>query len=158
MIIYEENGVVHSCSLMSSVPDGITGYEVEAPTDKEFRDAWVINAGALDIDLDKAKAIKVKQAQAEATTMMKVITDQYSQDEIDTWTMQEEEARGNKPDDYLTLLSLYSNIPLADLKAKIIANADAFKALSAEAVGRRQGMEKNCMAATTLDELKAVTF
>lgn len=56
MIAYiDENNNVCACTLMSSVPEGITGYEIEAPTDKVFRNAWIINNGKLDYDLDKAK-------------------------------------------------------------------------------------------------------
>lgn len=62
MIIYTEPCSVCSCSLISSVNEGVVSHDVEAPKDKEFREAWIINAGVLDVDLDKAKAIKVKEA------------------------------------------------------------------------------------------------
>lgn len=59
MIIYTnlQTNNVCSCTLMSSVPEGITGYEVEPPQDRQYRDAWIINAGKLNYDLDKAKLI-----------------------------------------------------------------------------------------------------
>ena len=89
---------------------------------------------------------------------MEVITDEYDAHEIATWDIQEAEARGNAPDDYLPVLAINSGIDLAALKAKIIVNANAYRTASATAVGKRQKMEAACMAATTIDELKAVVF
>lgn len=57
MITYTQDGNVCSCTLMSSVPEGLTGYEVTPPQDKEFRNAWVINSGNLEYDMVKAKDI-----------------------------------------------------------------------------------------------------
>lgn len=48
---------VHSCSLSSSVPDGLTFYEMEGGRDKLFREAWEINNSTLEVDLIKAKEI-----------------------------------------------------------------------------------------------------
>ena len=158
MIIYEENGNVCSCSLMSSVPEGITGYEVDAPADKEFRDAWAINAGNLDYDLTKAKAIKVKEAKQEASDLMKVITDNYSSDEIATWDTQKSEAKAANKTGFLNQLAINSGILVDDLITNVLEKVTAYESLSAESIGRRKKKEVACMAATTIEELKAVTF
>lgn len=162
MIIYKhpDTGYMCKCSLASSVPDGISYREVPSHVQDEFNPAITdYDAKGVPVfDLNKAKAIKVKEAQREASDFMKVVTDEYDQSEIDTWTIQEEEARGNKPDSYLLELEMYSGVPLNVLKTKIIAKADAFRSLSAQAVGRRQKKEAAVKAAATLDELKAVTF
>lgn len=162
MIVYKDpdTGYMCKCSLASSVPNGVPYKEVPSHERDEFNDAitnYDVDGNPV-FDLDKAKAIKVKEAQLLAADTMKVITDEYEPHEIATWDIQEAEARGNAPDNYLLVLATNSGIPLAELKAKIIANADAYRAASANAVGKRQAMEKACMAATTIDELKAVQF
>lgn len=172
MFVFEQNNTVSSCvynlkthPTTAEAFKDVVVYEVEAPQDKEFRDAWEIITGLLGVEvnrlgynLPKAKVIATAKAKEAASTMMKVVTDEYSQAEIDTWMIQEDEARGNQPDDYLLQLSTHSGVPLVELKAKIIANADAFRALSAESVGRRQKMERACNLASTMEELRAVVF
>ena len=72
MIIYEENGVTCSCSKMSSVPEGITGYEVTPPEDKVYREAWEIVNGELvinatkkiDVDRNIAKGVRDEALEA----------------------------------------------------------------------------------------------
>ena len=57
MIAYidTETNSVCACTLMSSVPNGITGYEVIPPQDKLFRNAWTLGYGELLYNLDMAK-------------------------------------------------------------------------------------------------------
>lgn len=59
MVIYTnlETGNVHSCTLISSVPEGITWYEVQPPEDKQYRGAWEIIGSALDYNMVKAKEL-----------------------------------------------------------------------------------------------------
>jgi len=162
MIVYKDpnTGYMCKCSLASSVPDGVPFKEVPSHERDEFNDAITDYdvEGKPVFDVEKAKLIKKKEAQRLASEAMKVITDEYEPHEIATWDIQEAEARGNAPDNYLPILSTNSGILLAELKTKIIANADAYRTASATAVGKRQAMEKACMAATTIDELKAVQF
>jgi hypothetical protein len=55
MIAYiDEDNNVCACTLMSSVPEGITGHEVDAPIDKEYRSAWSLTNGVLGYDMAKA--------------------------------------------------------------------------------------------------------
>ena len=166
MYSFELNGkLVQSRHHPSDIPK-LTGYtnvkEVPAlgvDTDGLFDAIADFDAeGNPVFDMVKAKKIKVKEAQRLASEAMKVITDNYEPHEIATWDIQEAEARGNTPDNYLLGLELASGVPLADLKAKIIANADAYRQASANAVGKRQKMEAACMDATTIEELKAVVF
>lgn len=162
MFVFEHEGIVKSCAVDPTTLEpyrDVIAYEVAPPADKEFRDAWVINAGQLDYDMVKAKEIKTKETNALCEEALKVITDQYSEAEMKTWDIQEAEARSADPEPpFLVGLSAASGKSVADLKAKIIQNADAFKTISAQQIGRRQAMEAAIEAATTIEELKAVTF
>lgn len=97
MIIYTdpETGNVCSCSKASSVPEGVTWYEVAPPSDKEFRDAWKINAGQLVIDTTIANALFIKKA----TDTLQQVVDEFAQswgyDDINS--IAKYSARGSSP-------------------------------------------------------------
>ena len=163
MFIFKDNGVIKSSETDPRLHPAFKGnvtdiVEVANGQDGELQGAWDIIDNVFIIDLGKAKIIKKKEAQRLASDAMKAITDEYEPHEIATWDIQEAEARGNQPDNYLPVLATNSGIDLATLKAKIITNADAYRNASATAVGKRQKMENACMTAATIDELKAVQF
>ena len=55
----QEDGTVAVCSLQSSIPTGATFAEVNQFPDKRYRNAWRLNAGAIEIDAtEKVKADK----------------------------------------------------------------------------------------------------
>lgn len=61
MFVFEDNGVVKSSAVNPTVLErykDVVAYEVTPPEDKQFREAWAINAGKLEVNLVKAKEIQ----------------------------------------------------------------------------------------------------
>ncbi len=170
MIIYTDPDTGYICKAANAI--GITAPYREAPSHErnEFNEAIsdYDAAGAPVYDLPKAKAIKIKGANKACDDSLKVITDNYSEAEMKTWSIQEAEARNYvadiaanvtvRPTPFLDGLSAGTGIALSDLANKVILKADGFKLLSATAVGKRQAMETSATSATDIATLKAVTF
>lgn len=108
--------------------------------------------------LKNTKDDRIIDAKNEADKFMSVITNKYSASEIATWDIQESEARANIPDGYLSQLAIHSGIPIAELRSSVLSNADAYRSLSAEAVGRRKKMVLAINAASDISEVSAIVF
>lgn len=57
MIAFKTNGIVHQCSLASSVPEGVDYIETAPQPDRVFRNAFDIVNAELVVDLVKAKEV-----------------------------------------------------------------------------------------------------
>lgn len=160
MIIYKDPDTGYLCKAVNAIGITVPYREVPSHPRDEFNDAitdYDVDGNPV-YDLVKAKEKLVKKANELCEQELKIITDQYSEAEMKTWDIQEAEARSTGATPFLDALAAASGKDKAALKAKIIANADAFKGISAQQIGRRQAMEIAITNATTIDELKAVTF
>lgn len=94
---------------------------------------------------------------------LNVILKSYPEVETKTWDKQEQEARAWAADNTATapLLTEIANargLTLAELVPRVIAKADAWMQLSGAATGKRQALEGQIEAATTVEEVEAIQW
>lgn len=82
----------------------------------------------------------------------------YPDNEIQTWSKQELEARAFNTDSsshvpFITALATERGIDVAELANRIIAKADAFAAVAAAAIGKRQRLEDELTAIVSANAL-----
>ena len=122
-------------------------------------DEWV-ETGSPPIDEEKSK--KRREINAAADAALTMITGQYPRSEIDSWPTQVAEAEAytadnNAPTPFIDgLVARRPGVTKAELAGRILANATAYKALSADVFGQRQALDDLVDAATTVDEVQAI--
>lgn len=96
-------------------------------------------------DLLVAKASKLSQINARSTTALSAITNQYTRAEIDSWPVQESEAKSWTNDNAVStplLDGIVANRPgladKADLVNRVLTNAANYKELSGVVIGKKQ--------------------
>lgn len=143
---------------IGNVPMGTYADEVPSPPLKDY-DRWNFNDAWYDSrSIEDHRVERLKDSKMECDIALRFITEPYPESEMKTWDIQEAEARGTGATPFLDELSLVTGKSIAELKVKIIEKADLFKLISATNIGKRQVMEDAILTATTIDELKAVTF
>ena len=111
-----------------------------------------------ELKTDKKAAITANFEQ----TIQK-ITAGYPQNEIASWSKQEQEARAFtavalSPTPLIDALANTRGVPKAALAARIIAKADLFAGISGQLIGKRQGLEDSVDAATSKTALAAIAW
>jgi hypothetical protein len=92
-----------------------------------------------------------------------VVRANYPDGEVQSWAKQESEARAYAADNAAAIplieaLSAARGVPVAELVNRIIAKADSFAVISGQIIGNRQRCEDEINAATTIEEVEAVTW
>jgi len=113
--------------------------------------------------LDDLKRAKLEEINADAVDAIQAIAAGYPQFEIDTWQDQEAEARAwladnSAPTPTLAPIAAARGITLADLCARVIAKAEAYRPAVAAVIGRRQALEDAITAATTAAAVQAIAW
>lgn len=108
--------------------------------------------------LAQAKAQKLAEISRRCDATLKPIKEGYPEAEQQTWDKQEREAREGGATPLLSALAAARGIDLGELKARVIAKADAFAAYSGAAIGRRQRCEDQIEAAQTVAEVDAIQW
>lgn len=129
---------------------------------------WAANGMPLAVaapppSLDAAKAAALRQINAAATDAIATIAATYPQFEIDTWQDQEAEARAwladnAAPTPTLSPIAAARGITMADLCARVIAKADAYRPAVAAVIGQRQALEDAIAAAASVSAVQAITW
>jgi hypothetical protein len=94
---------------------------------------------------------------------LNVILKNYPEVETKTWDKQESEARtwladNTAPTPLLTGIANARGLTLVELVPRVIAKADAWLQLSGAATGKRQALEGQIEAATTIEEVEAIQW
>lgn len=115
------------------------------------------------LTLDQLKAAKLAELSAAFSVGMGVLKVGYPEEEIQSWTKQEAEARNYSPTNstsapLLTAMAAARGIPLGELVERVKANADAWTAMSGELIGKRQALEDQVDAATSADKVALVVW
>jgi len=154
------NGVKSIHTELGALPEGLTHLP---PGELE---SWDGSAWAFD----SAKAIAAHTAALERAyhTAIAAITSAYPASERETWSIQEAEARAWTADNsvatpFISALATARGLTVADLAPSIIIKADAFKALSAELIGKRKklldALAQLDPASKTIEaDIAAITF
>lgn len=111
-----------------------------------------------DRTLAQAKADQMARVNQTCDAAMSVIKLGYPESEQQTWDKQEREAREGGATPLLSALATARGLDINELKARVIAKADAFAAYSGQLIGRRQRCEDRIDAAQTVAEVDAVTW
>lgn len=163
----ETNGGVIVENLVFSEP--LECYEY-VDGEVRLKENWEAIKEALENDmeaetppLDVAKATKQKGINMAYEGELSAILDKYPDVETKTWDKQESEARAWKTDNsadtpLLDALAQNRQMDMAELVDRVIAKADAWIALSGAATGKRQRLEDEIQAATTVEEVDAITW
>lgn len=108
----------------------------------DFVDGQLVITPPLAPTLDRLKNDKFAELSAEFSRRMGVIKSGYPDEEIESWAKQETEARSlPAPSPLLSAMAAARGITLSDLAARVIANADAWAAISGGLIGKRQAYE-----------------
>lgn len=144
-----ENGVVVNIAIFDELPDGWvdTGDQrVNIGWSFEPDDVFIAPEASIP-DLETLKALKKDQINVLADEALNPILNAYPQSEIESWTIQIEEAEmWSLDNDYNTpfldtLIVNRGGISKEDLVARILAKADYFRNVSATVIGQRQNKE-----------------
>lgn len=112
-----------------------------------------------DRTLAQARAEQLARVNRTCDAAMAVLKLGYPESEQQTWDRQEREARSDgMGTPLLAALAARRGLTLDELKARVIAKADAFAAYSGEMIGRRQRCEDLIEAAQTVAEVDAITW
>lgn len=113
--------------------------------------------------LEEQKLAAAKRVNSGYQAELNAILRDYPEAETKTWDKQEQEARAWAADNTATapLLTEIANargLTLAELVPRVIAKADAWMQLSGAATGKRQALEEQIEAATTVEEVEAIQW
>ena len=115
------------------------------------------------LTLDEVKAAKLAEINAECDAEIGAIKATYPDTEVMSWDKQEQEARA-------LLANATATTPLIDsiasarglgrveLANRIIANADQFAVASGTSIGKRQKLEDQINAATTVEQVAEIVW
>lgn len=113
--------------------------------------------------LEQHRADKLHEISAAYEARLNVILKDYPVVETKTWNKQESEARAWAADNtagtpLLTEIANARGLTMVELVPRVIAKADAWITLSGAATGKRQALEQQIGAATTIEELEAIQW
>ncbi|MAF06172.1 hypothetical protein [Herbaspirillum sp.] len=146
--------------------DVVTEGQPEKQTDGTWRQVWntrpYTDAERAEA-LERAKSDAMQRINVGYEAEMGAILNAYPQAETLTWDKQEREARAWQADNtvatpYIDALAAGRSMDKAELATRIIAKADAWVSLSGAATGKRQAMEDEISAATSIDGLNAISW
>lgn len=129
----------------------------------DFVDGAIVVIAPPPQTLEQIKAEKLAELNASFSQAIGTIKAGYPPEEIESWAKQESEARAlvagtakNPP--LLTAMALARGIDVMNLAARVIANADAWIALSGTLIGKRQAYEDQVVAAFDADAVAGVMW
>ncbi|MEW6314121.1 MAG: hypothetical protein AB1513_08805 [Pseudomonadota bacterium] len=113
------------------------------------------------VSIDEIEAGLCADIEAAYAAAIDVIAAQYPATERDSWPKQEAEARAWTADNaaatpLLSAIATARGIALADLAARVIANADAYAAQGGAIIGRRQARMDAIAAAVAANDIAAL--
>lgn len=161
-LIDDEEGI---SEYVESHEEGYWNKDMTPEQDQEVRDfynSWVPPEPAPPT-LEEAKAEKVMDINMAYESELSSILDKYPDVETKTWDKQESEARAWLADNsadtpLLDALAQGRQMDMAELVSRVIAKADAWVALSGAATGKRQRLEDEIEAATTVEDVDAIVW
>jgi len=125
--------------------------------------AWVIDPAKVAEQLESARtqtAARINQGYAAA---INVIAKDYPETERDSWPKQEAEARAwvannTTATPLLSAIAAARGTTLADICARVTANADAYAVYAGGVIGKRQARMLRLAATTTIAEAEAIVW
>lgn len=113
--------------------------------------------------LAKAKAVQVAIINAACEGVLSAITAPYPYSEIASWDQQLAEAQAwtannSSSTPLLSAIIAANGATLSDQVASVLAKSAAFKAASGTAIGKRQLLTDQINAATSADQVNAITW
>ena len=113
--------------------------------------------------VDAQRPNKLFQINQHFEQAMAELVAQYPQMERESWPQQEKEARAYLADPtaatpLLDALATARGVAKDVVAQKIVAKADAFAAAAGALIGKRQALEDAISAATTIEELEAISW
>lgn len=114
------------------------------------------------VTIEQARRFKRQEINDAADAALRSVTDIYPRTEIDSWTVQTAEAEAYDADSNAAtpfidaLLTRRPGVDKPTLVGRIIANASAYKALSADVFGQRQALDDLVDAAQTVAAVQAI--
>lgn len=126
--------------------------------------ATISGGTAYDTEIVTAlRTQKITGMDAAYNAAVNPISAQYPATERDSWGKQEAEARAYAASNtaitpLLSAIATARGLTVADLAARVIAKADDYSTFAGALIGRRQARMDAIAAATTADEIDAVTW
>jgi hypothetical protein len=113
--------------------------------------------------LADCKTAKQASINTHSAWLLSQVTSGYPDEEIQSWSKQEGEARAYSldalaPIPLLTALASARGIAVTDLVARVIAKSDGFALVSGAHIGTRQRCEDQIKAAQTIEQVNAITW
>jgi|GEM_PF-704317 len=125
--------------------------------------AWVIDPAKVAAQLESARGRAVVKVNDGYTAAINVIAAEYPETERNSWAKQEAEARAWMANNaaatpLLSAIATARGTSLADICARVIANADAYAVYAGGVIGKRQALMLRVASATTQVELEAIKW
>jgi hypothetical protein len=113
--------------------------------------------------LDQTKAAKLAELAAEFSKRMAAVKAGYPNEEVLSWAEQKAEASAysadmTAPSPLLSSMASARGITVADLAARVLANAQAWSVASGALIGKRQAYEDKVDAATDASTVAAIAW
>lgn len=118
---------------------------------------------AVPLTLSEAKTAKELEMRVKGSGLMEQVASPYTAEERDTWSTQVAEAKAYSndpltPTPMLDALCAQRGNTVADQVARIISNEAAFKVAVGTVLGIQQAKIDQIAAATTVDQVSAITW
>lgn len=144
------------------LPDGWAQYIIPRPETpvREFA-PWI--EAPSTANLDEAKASKIIEIVSGSNKYTSLVKGRYSELEIDSWAVQAEQARtvlsGGilEEGSLLRVLAKANGVEVKDFAQRVLNNVEQADALTKIIVSQQQAMELQVKAATTVQEVEAIT-
>lgn len=113
------------------------------------------------ISIDDLRAAKQSEIRDKADAILKAMASEYPDMEMATWDQQYQEALAYTADSaaatpLISAIAQGRSMAVADLAARIIANREAWVAISGAIVGQRLAYQDALDAATTTEDVEAI--
>lgn len=114
------------------------------------------------LSLSTCKKYKLDLVNREADKVLKSITDSFPQSELLSWAKQEAQAEAYLADNTVSVplletIAARRGITVADLAQRVMDKAVLFELATGDIIGQRQAYEDQVNAATTNEEVDAIT-
>jgi hypothetical protein len=160
----------------SEEPPVVEGHTV-IPAPADFDNGWPVGPSETSVlhmfddvltwvetaSLDDCKAAKLSTLAAQFSARMAAIKAGYPDEEVQSWFEQKAEALAYTADPtstvpLLSAMATARGITVADLAARVLANAAAWAVTSGAIIGRRQALEDAVAVATDTEQVRAIVW
>ena len=150
---------------ITRIIQGVNGTTIDdlalrVPDGAQYKEITESQATAILMGIQAIKTAKIAEILSGANAMSTAIKAKYSQPEIDSWQLQEAEARaviaGSTVAPLVTKLAANAGVTALEFAQRIISNADAAAAATEAIILQQQAMERAVKEAVSVEAVQSV--